>query len=126
MVHASSVIPGLSNFLDSVVLSQFPPTSPKRIISAGLLSLALKNADSFLEALMQSPMIKALGVVKENNLIDIDALKMVLREQISKVGVMRVTIPFIGNIDFTTEDVESLYRYIVSAQPNIKEEVKVG
>jgi hypothetical protein len=123
MVHATSIIPGLSNFLDNVVLSQFSPTSPKRIIGAGVLSLALKNADTTLYTILQNPMVIGLGIVTENNLIDIDTVKYILKEQISKAGVMRINVPLLGNIDFTSEDVDSLYKYITSAQPVIKEEV---
>ena len=123
MVHSTSIIPGLSNFLDNVVLSQFSPTSPKRIIGAGVLSLALKNADTTLQSLLQNPMVIGLGITTTNNLVDIDTLRVILKEQITKAGIMRITVPLLGNIDFTPEDVDSLYRYISSAQPVIKEEV---
>ena len=45
-------------------------------------------------------------------MIDIDTIKDVLKSEINKAGFMRLSIPMIGDIDFTSEDIDALYRDI--------------
>ena len=115
MVHKSSIIPGLSKFLDSAVLSQYPPTSLKRILAAGGMALYLQHNEHVVDNILNHPMISTLGV-SNNGMIDIDTLRDVLKTQVSKVGYMRVHIPILGDTDFTTEDIDSLYKAIISIE----------
>jgi hypothetical protein len=115
MVHKSSIIPGLSKFLDSAVLSQYPPTSLKRILAAGGMALYLQRNEHIVDKILNHPMISTLGVT-DNGMIDIDTLKEVIKVQVSKAGYMRVHIPILGDTDFTIEDIDSLYKAIISIE----------
>ena len=115
MVHKSSLIPGLSKFIDESVLSHYAPTSMKRIIAAGAISLYLKQNEGIVDTLTSSPLVAGLGVVRDNGMIDLEPVKDIVKNEINKVGFMRLSVPMMGNIDFTTEDVDLLYRYIVEA-----------
>ena len=55
MVHKTSIIPGLSQFLDNTVLSHYPPTSIKRIVAAGAIALYWlgEGADWFYEKIKE-------------------------------------------------------------------------
>lgn len=109
MVHKSNIIPGLSKFIDSDILSQYPPTSVKRIVGAGAAALFLKNNESKIYSLLNS-----LGIAKEDNMIDIESARDILKSEISKAGFMRISFPVIGDVDFTSEDIDTLYKYIIS------------
>jgi hypothetical protein len=109
MVHKSNIIPGLSKFIDSDILSQYPPTSVKRIVGAGAAALFLKNNESKIYSLLNG-----LGIAKEDNMIDIESARDILKSEISKAGFMRISFPVIGDVDFTSEDIDTLYRYIIS------------
>jgi hypothetical protein len=109
MVHKSNIIPGLSKFIDSDILSQYSPTSVKRIVGAGAAALFLKNNESKIYSLLNS-----LGIAKEDNMIDIESARDILKSEISKAGFMRISFPVIGDVDFTSEDIDTLYRYIIS------------
>ena len=115
MVHKSSFIPGLSKFIDEAVLSHYPPSSMKRIIMAGAISLYLKKNDGFIDTIMSNPLISSLGVVSADGKVDIETLHVALKSEVKKAGFMRLSVPFVGNIDFTPEDVDILYKYIVEA-----------
>lgn len=115
MVHKSSLIPGLSKFIDESVLAHYAPTSMKRIVMAGAVSLYLKQNEGLVDSLTNSSLFTGLGVVNNNGMIDLDPIRDTLKTEIQKVGFMRLTIPLVGDIDFTTEDVDALYRYIVEA-----------
>jgi hypothetical protein len=109
MVHKTSIIPGLSKFIDSDILSQYPPTSMKRIAGAVAASLFLKNNEGKICNILGS-----LGLLTSENMIDIESARDVLKAEISKAGFMRITFPVLGDIDFTAEDMDVLYRNILA------------
>ena len=115
MVHKSSIIPGLSQFLDSAVLSHYPPTSLKRILAAGGMALYLQKNEKLVDTIINHPLFSTLGV-SNNGMIDIDTLKDVLKTQVAKAGYMRVHIPILGDTDFKSEDIDHLYRCITSIE----------
>lgn len=119
MVHKTSIIPGLSKFIDESILIHYPPTSMKRIIIAGGVSLYLKENERAVDTLLSSPIISSLGVSDSNGMIDIDKIRNAIRPEVEKAGYMRITLPVIGDIDLTVDDIDTLYRLISesSVQP---------
>ena len=115
MVHKSSLIPGFSKFIDENILAHYAPTSMKRILMAGAVSLYIKNNEGIVDTITNNPLFTGLGVVQENGMIDLDTIRDVLKGEINKAGFTRLSFPFIGDIDFTTEDVDALYRHITQA-----------
>jgi hypothetical protein len=87
----------------------------KRILMAGAVSLYLKQSDSLIDTLASSPLFTGLGVMSTNGNVNIELLRDALKGEIQKAGFMRLTVPMIGDIDFTTEDVDTLYKFIVEA-----------
>ncbi len=118
MVHKSSFIPGLSKFIDESVLSHYPANSMKRILMAGAVSLYLKQNENIVDTLASNPLFTGLGVMGTDGNVNIEVLRDALKGEINKAGYMRLSIPFIGDIDFTPEDVDTLYRYIVECDPS--------
>ena len=119
MVQRCSLIPGISKFIDENVLAQYPVNSMKRILMAGAVSLYLKQNEGIVESMISNPLFTGLGVVKDDGLIDLDPVKDVLKSEINKAGFMRISIPVIGDIDFTPEDVDALYKSIVEANTQL-------
>ena len=115
MVHKSSVIPGISRFIDENVLAHYPATSMKRILMAGAVSLYLKQNEGIVDTLTSNPLFSGLGVVHENGMLNIDPVRDVLKTEINKAGFMRLAVPIVGDVDFTTDDVDALYKFIVEA-----------
>lgn len=109
MVHKSSLIPGLSKFIDNSILSQYPPTSMKRILGAGALALYLNQNGNSIDS-----MIDALGLITPDNMVKIESARDVFKNEISKAGFMRIHFPIIGDVDFSAEDVDKLYQDILS------------
>lgn len=115
MVHKTSIVPALSQFIDEVILSHYPPTSMKRILAAGGISLYLKQNVNMIDNLTSNPLFAGLGVSTSDGMIDIDAIKDVIKPEINKAGFMRISLPIIGDVDFTAEDVDTLYKHIITA-----------
>ena len=109
MVHKTSLIPGLSKFIDSSILAQYPSTSMKRIIGAGALSLYLNQSNGSIDNFLS-----ALGLVSDDNMVKLESARDVLKNEITKAGFMRIHFPILGDVDFTSEDVDKLYQDILS------------
>jgi hypothetical protein len=114
MVHKTSVIPGLSNFLDTAVLSHYAPTSMKRIIAAGAIALYLKHNTDIVDVIINNPMFEGLGVSTKDGMIDLDILRDVYKNEVNKAGFLRIHFPVLGNVDFTSDDVDTLYNCITA------------
>jgi hypothetical protein len=119
MVHKSCLIPGVSKFIDENILSHYPATSMKRILMAGAVSLYLKQNEGIVDALLSSPLVTSLGVVKQDGMVDVDLLRDTLRNEINNAGFMRLSIPIVGDIDFTPDDVNALYKFIVESNTQV-------
>jgi hypothetical protein len=115
MVHKSSFIPGLSRFIDESILSHYPATSMKRILMAGAVSLYLKQSNNLIDTLASNPLFTGLGVMSADGNVNIEVLRDALKSEIQKAGFMRLSLPVVGDIDFTPDDVDTLYKFIVEA-----------
>lgn len=107
MVTLVSVIEGLKEFLDEELLMKLPGLG-KWIVGAGI-SLAMDNAVNTFNELKANPIIKALGVIHDDDTIDIDALFMKMKDQAEKYGAVSLNIPMVGAMTLHAEDLDHLY-----------------
>jgi hypothetical protein len=114
MVHKSSIIPGLSNFVDKTVLSQYAPTSLKRILGAGAIAIYLKQNTGLIDQIINHPMFTGLHLTDNSGLVNIEVIRDTLKAEISKAGFLQINFPIIGEVDFTPDDIDSLYSSIVA------------
>jgi hypothetical protein len=114
MVHKTSILPGLSAFIDQAVLSQYAPTSFKRIAAAGAIAIYLKQNSNIVDNILNNPVVTALHVTTEDGMINLETLRTIYKEEIHKAGFMRINFPILGNVDFTETDVDTLYQLIMS------------
>lgn len=114
MVHKSNIIPGLSKFIDTNILSHYPPTSLKRIAAAGAIAIYLNQNMTLVDKILQHPMVEAMNLVNDQGMVNIETLRDVYKNEINKVGFLRMHLPLLGDVDFTSDDLDSLYRILQS------------
>lgn len=117
MVHKADIIPGLSKFIDVNVLSQYPPTSLKRIAAAGAIALYLKKNNNVIDSILNNPLFSSLHISTDDGMVDLDILRDIYKDEINKAGFMRIHFPMLGDVDFTPDDVDALYNAITSVSP---------
>lgn len=119
MVHKSSLIPGFSKFIDENILSQYSPNSAKRMVMAVATSLYLKRGESIVDTLISHPLIAPLGVVQNGGMIELEPIRDAFKYQVEQMGFVRMSFPVIGDIDFTKDDIDAIYRCILetNSQP---------
>lgn len=114
MVHKTYIIPGLSKFIDTSVLSQYPPTSLKRILAAGAISIYLQQNSGLIDLIISNPMFSGLRITDENGMVNIELVRDVLKSEINKAGYMRIKFPILGDVDFNANDMDTLYNSIMN------------
>ena len=112
----------------TVTLSQFQH-GVERYISAEFLSklngiqkwvvdaasaMYLANANNIFISVKKNPLVSALGVVDEQDRIDIDKMYKYFKES-AKKGPATMTIPLFGAVTLTESDIDKLYNFIVGS-----------
>lgn len=110
MITKEQFMNGLIDYADHEVMPILP-TSGKWGLGT-MIVLAKKKANTVLDELITNPMIGALGLVDDNDHIDDKILIEALSESATKYGKMDVTIPVIGTLTFSVEDIEKLRKYM--------------
>ena len=109
MYSLGQVVGGITNYLDAEVLSKIAGWQ-KWVIGAGLGVTLNKSANIFNE-LKNNPMIKALGVIDKNDMIDVDTLYHEIKKQ-AKKGPVTFNLPLVGNMTLNESDVDKMYNNI--------------
>lgn len=112
MVTLAQVQHGLSRFIDNDMLPLLNGWQKWGFGTIAGLSLA-KLANIFNE-LKSKPFVAALGIVDQNNMIDIDLLYKEVHK-IAQQSPVTIDVPMIGSLTLNVQDIEKLYRYIKEA-----------
>lgn len=107
---AEQVINGLINYADNEVMGKLP-TSGKWVAGTAI-GIASQKASNVIDALRNNAVVKMLGIVDDEGCIDVDALISALKASADKYGRFSVSVPLIGNMTFSSSDVDSLKNYI--------------
>lgn len=107
MTTVVSVIDGIKEFIDEELISKVSGLG-KWFIGAGI-SLAMDNAVNTFNELKENPIIKTMGIIHDDDTIDIDMLYSKLKEQAAMHGAVTINVPMIGTMTFRAEDLDHLY-----------------
>lgn len=106
MITREQLASGIIRYIDTEIIPALPTASKWGV--GTLVILAKGKYEDLIANAINMPIVKALGVVDENGLIDIDALANALRQSAGKYGNLQIEIPFGGTLSFTAEDVDRL------------------
>lgn len=109
MYDLNKVINGVIKYIDNELLNKIEGWQKWAF---GIVSgLAIKNANNIFEKLKNNPFISSLGIIDEENNIDIDEIYGLAINEARKSSI-NVSIPMLGSINFDDTDVTKLYNYI--------------
>nr|DAO85026.1 MAG TPA: hypothetical protein [Caudoviricetes sp.] len=111
MASIDSITKGIACFADREIIDNLPDAGSKFAVGA-IITLALKRAENIVSSYKDNKIVKALGIIDENNNIDIDVVMECLKERMPKSGVEIKNIPILHEIRFTSSDLDSLYKDI--------------
>lgn len=109
--NAEQIMQGIMNYIDSEVIVKLP-TAGKWVVGTAI-GIATTKAVNIVESIQSNAVIKAMDVVDENGLIDVDTVISSLKTSADRYGKITVELPMIGKLAFSSSDVEVLRNYIV-------------
>ena len=107
MYTVVQVIEGIKDFIEEEVIMKVSGLS-KWFVGAGM-SLAMENAVETYNKLKGNELIMSLGVIHDDDTIDVDKIFMKLKEQAEQHGAVTLNVPMIGAMTFRAEDLDHLY-----------------
>lgn len=111
--NAEQVMKGISNYAESEIMTKLP-TMGKWVVGAGI-GMAMDKAGAIVASLQNNKLVKASGIVDDEGNIDIDTMARHLKESASRYGKAYIDIPLVGNMAFSSDDIEILRNYITRA-----------
>ena len=109
MYHLSQIINGIQQYAESEIIHKINGWQ-KWVIATGI-SLMLEKSTHIFNSLRSNELVKMLGLIDEDDRIDVDAIYKELKKQAEK-GPMTLELPLLGVMTFTSIDVDKLYSAI--------------
>lgn len=108
--NTEQVIRGLIQYADNEVMSKLPMSG--KWIAGTAISLATNKTANIINALRDNTIVNMLGLIDEENNIDVDALINAMKSAADKYGKLTVNIPMMGSMTFSSSDIDRLRTYI--------------
>lgn len=112
MVSLAQFQRGFAQFLDNEIVSHM--TGWQKWTFGALGGLAISRTTNLFGELKKNPIVAMLGVIREDDMIDIDTLYREFKRQ-AQMSPATFAVPGIGTLTLREDDVDKLYSYIINA-----------
>lgn len=109
MVDKEQFIQGILTFIDEEIIPQLPASGKWGL--GTFLVLATSKYEQIFDSLVNNDFVKMLEITDGDN-VDIKRLSEALKKSASKYGKLTITLPVIGSLIFSADDVDKLEHYI--------------
>ena len=110
MVTLAQVQAGVEKYLEIEILSKIPGWQ-KWVLGAAASRMLSRSGEIF-NTLKNNPVVSAMGVIDEQDQIDIDAVYREFSKQAQR-GAITFDIPLMGALTVNSSDIDRLYNYII-------------
>lgn len=104
---------GIITYIENEIIKKI--TDWRKWLIGGAVALGMGKFEGMYAQIKENPIIKSLGVIDDQGLIDIDSLYNAAKQTAQATGSVTQTLPILGATTFTVDDIDSLYRYILEA-----------
>ena len=109
MYEFSRVLNGITKYVDTEIVDKI--NGWQKWIVGGGVGIALSNSTNIFNRLKENEFVKMLGIINEEDKIDVDKIYKEIKTQ-AKKGPVTFNAPLVGAITFTEADVDKLYQLI--------------
>lgn len=114
MVNATQLKAGIGDYIQQRMM---PRLDGKRQFLLGTLyGMCAGRMDAIFAQAAQNPTVRALGVVRDDGLIDIDAVYSAAHAQMQAQQKLRFVIPLMGEFTFDESDLRDLRECIAGRE----------
>lgn len=110
MVTLAQVRAGVGRYLEAEMISKI--CGWQKWVVGAAASMALDQSAAIFNQLKTNPIVQALGVIDEQDGIDIDRLHAEFAKQAQR-GAVTFDVPIIGSLTLNAQDVDKIYQYII-------------
>ena len=110
MVTLAQATAGIERYLDTEILAKIPGWQ-KWVLGAAASRMLSRSGEIF-NTLKSNPVVAAMGVIDEQDQIDIDAIYREFSKQAQR-GAITFDIPLMGALTVNSGDIDRLYNYII-------------
>lgn len=103
------VINGVAKYVDTEIVNNI--NGWQKWVVGGAIGVALTNSTNIFNQLKQNEIVKMLGIIDNEDRIDVDKIYRELKKQAQKSSAT-FDVPMIGVITLTEKDVDVLYNFI--------------
>lgn len=105
-VSFDGVVSGLNRYIDNEIYKGL--NDLQELLARVVVGRFNQNTNAMREKLIGNNIVKTLGYVDEDGMIEIDLLLNDIKKEIERKGSICVEIPLIGKLTFHAEDVNAI------------------
>jgi hypothetical protein len=109
MYEYSKVLNGITKYIDTEIVDKIEGWQ-KWVIGSGI-GIALSNSTNLFNQLKDNEIVKMLGIINEENKIDIEKIYKEFKNQ-AKKGSISFEVPLVGTLTLNEQDVDKIYDFI--------------
>ena len=110
MANASQIKAGIGDYISQHMMAKLD--NKRQFVLGMAYGLFAGRLDAILAAVQQNATARALGIVRENGEIDLDAIYNAALAQMQQQGNLSFDIPFMGTFAFNADDIRDIYNAI--------------
>jgi len=110
MANASQIKAGIGDYINQHMMQKLD--SKRQFVLGMAYGLFSGRLDAILAAVQQNATARALGIVRENGEIDLDAIYNAAVAQMQQQGRLSFDIPLMGTFAFDADDIRDIYNAI--------------
>lgn len=111
MVTFEQTVKGIAAFIEAEIISMLPGW--KKWAAGGLVAMALDRSASIFKTAKDHPVIKSMGIIREDGMIDVESLYKYFRAAADKTGPITIEVPLAGALKVSAQDLDNLYNKII-------------
>ena len=109
MYEYNKVLNGITKYIDTEIVDKIEGWQ-KWVIGSGI-GIALSNSTNLFNQLKDNEIVKMLGIINEENKIDIEKIYKEFKNQ-AKKGSISFEVPLVGTLTLNEQDVDKIYDFI--------------
>ena len=110
MIPYNQVVNGITRYVDNEIMPKLDGWS--KIGMAVVVAGAVKRGDSIIEQIKAIPVVKMIGIVDDENRVDIETIYEELKKQVEREPISMV-LPGVGKVTFNHDDIDKMYSHIM-------------
>ena len=111
MVAFDQFARGVGNYIENEIIAILPGW--KKWVAGGLVAMALDRSAAIFKVAKDHPVIKSMGIIREDGMIDVESLYKYFRAAADKTGPITIEVPLAGAFKASAQDLDNLYNKII-------------